>query len=208
VLASITQSWQAIPHIHIIGELEADGLARAKSLAPEGATVTDLLVLAVGRALRDVPDLNGTVDSKGAPRRVDQVNLALAVATPGGVVAPVLRDAGTLPLERISAERSRLVAAARGETLDKRDLGGATCTLSNLGAYPVDVFAPVISAPQISLIATGRLAEKPVAVDGMIAVRNRIWVNAAIDHRGADGEAGGRFLAALERRLADLPTSI
>jgi pyruvate dehydrogenase E2 component (dihydrolipoamide acetyltransferase) len=58
------------------------------------------------------------------------------------------------------------------------------------------------------MIATGRLAEKPVAVDGMLAVRHRVTVNAAIDHRGADGEAGGRFLAALERRLADLPATI
>jgi pyruvate dehydrogenase E2 component (dihydrolipoamide acetyltransferase) len=177
-------------------------------LAPTGTTVTDLLVLAVARALRDVPDLNGVLDATGAARRSEAVNLALAVASPDGVVAPVIRDAGALALTQLSAERARLVGAARAGSLDKRDLGGATCTLSNLGAYPVDVFAPVISGPQIALIATGRLAEKPIAVDGMIAVRSRISVNAAIDHRGADGEAGGRFLAALERRFADLPTSI
>jgi pyruvate dehydrogenase E2 component (dihydrolipoamide acetyltransferase) len=208
VLRSITQSWQTIPHIHIVGELEADGLEQAKRLAPAGTTVTDLLVVAVARALRDVPDLNGFVDGHAAPRRTEAVHLALAVATAGGVVAPVIRDAATLSLAQVAAERARLVGAARAGTLEKRDLGGATCTLSNLGAYPVDVFAPVISSPQIALVATGRLAQKPVAVDGMIAVRNRISVNAAIDHRGADGEAGGRFLAALERRFAELPASI
>ena len=178
-----------------------------KRVARAGVTVTDLLALAVARALRDVPDLNGHVGVRGAAPS-ERVHLALAVATADGVVAPVLRDASGLSLAAIAAERARLVAAARAGLLEKRDLGGATCTLSNLGAHPVDFFAPVVTAPQIALVATGRLAEKPVAVDGMIAVRHRLWVNAAIDHRGADGEAGGRFLAALERRLAELPASV
>jgi pyruvate/2-oxoglutarate dehydrogenase complex dihydrolipoamide acyltransferase (E2) component len=58
------------------------------------------------------------------------------------------------------------------------------------------------------MLATGRLVEKPVAIDGMLAVRARLWANVAIDHRGADGEAGGRFLAALEQRLSELPTTV
>jgi pyruvate dehydrogenase E2 component (dihydrolipoamide acetyltransferase) len=207
VVEGITQSWRAIPHIHIGGELAADGLAHARRVAPSGVTVTDLLLLAVARALRDVPEVNGHVASSGAVL-AEHVHLALAVATDNGVVAPVLREADTLSVHQIAAERARLVAAARAGLLAKRDLGGATCTLSNLGAYPVDFFAPVISGPQICLVATGRLAEKPVAIDGMLAVRSRLWVNAAVDHRGADGEAGGRFLAALERRLADLPATI
>jgi pyruvate dehydrogenase E2 component (dihydrolipoamide acetyltransferase) len=207
VVQGITQSWRAIPHIHIGGELAADGLAHARRVAPSGVTVTDLLLLAVARALRDVPEVNGHVASSGAVL-AEHVHLALAVATDNGVVAPVLREADTLSVHQIAAERARLVAAARAGLLAKRDLGGATCTLSNLGAYPVDFFAPVISGPQICLVATGRLAEKPVAIDGMLAVRSRLWVNAAVDHRGADGEAGGRFLAALERRLADLPATI
>src|SRR5205814_3855167 len=80
VIANITASWQQIPHIHIGGELIADGLAEAKRAAPQGSTVTDLLVLAVARALRDVPALNGG----------ERIHLSLAVATEGGVVAPVL----------------------------------------------------------------------------------------------------------------------
>jgi pyruvate dehydrogenase E2 component (dihydrolipoamide acetyltransferase) len=199
VIANITASWQQIPHIHIGGELAADGLAQAKRSAREGTTLTDLLVLALVQALQEVPELNG-----GSPR----VNVALAVATPQGVVAPVLRDAAALTLDRISTERARLVAAARAGTSERRDLAGGTITLSNLGAYPVDFFAPVVSGPQAAMVATGRLAEKPVAVNGMLAVRHRLWVNVAIDHTKADGEAGARFLAALERALAQLPLTI
>jgi pyruvate dehydrogenase E2 component (dihydrolipoamide acetyltransferase) len=207
VVANITASWQQIPHVHIGGELAADGLAEARRRAalPSGerVTITDLLILAVVRALRDVPELNG---ARGA--RAERIDLALAVATAEGVVAPVLRDAAERSLAQVARERSRLVAAAREGTLDPRDLAGGTFTLSNLGAYPVDFFAPVVSGPQIAMLATGRVVEKPVAVDGMLAVRHRLWANIAIDHRSADGETGGRFLAALERRLAELPATI
>jgi len=204
VVADITASWQQIPHINIGGELAADGLVETDRSAVTGssgvaATVTDLLILAVSRALTDVPELNG-----GSPR----VNLALAVATDDGLVAPVLKNVTDLGLAAIARERHRLVTAARGGRIEGRDLGGATCTLSNLGAYPVDYFTPVISGPQVAMVATGRVVEKPVAVEGMLAVRSRIWVNVSIDHRVADGAAGGRFLAALERRFAALPTSL
>src|SRR5205814_7218881 len=97
---------------------------------------------------------------------------------------------------------------AREGTLDPRELAGGTFTLSNLGAYPVDFFAPVVSGPQIAMLATGRLAEKPVAIAGMLAVRHRLWANVAIAHRRADGEPRGGFLAALERRLQELPNRI
>lgn len=203
VVANITASWAAIPHIHVGGEIDARGIleARRSAVLPSGerVTVTDLLVLAVARALRDVPRVNG-----GSER----VNLALAVATEETVVAPVLRDATELGLAAIVRERARLVSAARAGELDPHDLGGATCTLTNLGSYPVDFFAPIVSGPQVAMVATGRVAEKAVAVDGMLAVQPRVWVNVALDHRAADGEAGGRFLAALERRIGDLPTSV
>jgi pyruvate dehydrogenase E2 component (dihydrolipoyllysine-residue acetyltransferase) len=210
VVGNIMMSWREIPHIHVAGELVADGLAEARrALAGRRGdariTVTDLLVLATAGALRDVPDLNGVLRPDGSVSRPDAIHLGLAVATAGGVVAPVLREAGALSPDGLARERARLVEAAREGTLEKRDLGGATCTLSNLGAHPVDFFAPVISGPQIALVAIGRVREVPVAIDGLLAVRSRLWVNVAIDHRGADGEAGGRFLAALERRLADLP---
>jgi pyruvate dehydrogenase E2 component (dihydrolipoamide acetyltransferase) len=208
VVANITASWQQIPHVHIGGELAADGLVQARSAAapPEGGlTVTDLLVVALARALVDVPELNGLRRSDGSVERDGAVHLSLAVASADGVVAPVIRDAGSRTLAEVTQERRRLVAAARQGTLEGRDLVGGTCTLSNLGAYPVDFFAPVVSGPQVAMIATGRVVERVVADSGWVGVRPRMWVNVAIDHRAADGEAGGRLLAALERQIALLP---
>ncbi len=207
VAGNITASWQQIPHVHIGGELAAEGLARARAAAPDeaGVTVTDLLVIALARALAEVPDLNALRRADGSVERSDAVHLSIAIATTSGVVAPVLRDAGSRSLGEVTLERRRLVEAARNGDLDGRDLAGGTCTLSNLGAHPVDFFAPVVSGPQVAMVATGRVADRPVAVDGLLGIRPTLWVNVAIDHRAADGEAGGRLLAALERQIALLP---
>lgn len=201
VLTNVTASWRQIPHIHIGGELDGSGLAAAKRTAAEGVTVTDLLLLTLVRALRAAPELNGTI-GKISPH----VHLALAVETPNGVVAPVIRNAEALSLNEISRTRARLVADARAGAPEPRDLAGGTITLSNLGTYPVDFFAPIISGPQIAIVATGRLTERPVATDGVVVIRHRIWTNIAIDHRGADGASGGRFLSAFQRCLDDLPS--
>jgi len=211
VVGNITASWQQIPHVHIGGDLAAGGLVEAReALSASGldVTVTDLLVVALARALVEVPDLNGRRLSDGTVERSPAVHLAIAVATANGVVAPVLRNAGSLALSEVSRERRRLVGAARRGVVDGRDLVGGTCTLSNLGAYPVDFFAPVVSGPQIAMIATGRVADKVVAEDGWVGVRPSMWVNVAIDHRVSDGEAGGRLLASLERHLAALPEGL
>ena len=209
VVRNITASWQQIPHVHIGGELAADGLVQARASASAAdLSITDLLVVALARALADVPELNGWRRADGSVERADVVHLSLAVATPTGVLAPVLRDAGSRTLREVSVERRRLVEAARLAEADGRDLVGGTCTLSNLGAYPVDFFAPVVSGPQLAMVATGRVAERVVSVNGWIGVQPRMWVNVAIDHRAADGEAGGRLLAALERHIAALPGGV
>jgi pyruvate dehydrogenase E2 component (dihydrolipoamide acetyltransferase) len=207
VIGNITASWQQIPHIHICGELAADGVtdARASIPADVAVTVTDLLMVALARALGEVPELNALRRADGRVERSQAVHLAIAVATASGVVAPVLRDVGSLGLGDVARERRRLVDAARQGTLEGRDLAGGTCTLSNLGAHPVDFFAPVVSGPQVAMVATGRVADRPVAVDGLVGVRPTMWVNVAVDHRAADGEAGGRLLAAFERQIALLP---
>jgi pyruvate dehydrogenase E2 component (dihydrolipoamide acetyltransferase) len=201
----LVASWREIPHVHIGGRIFGDSLIVMRGRSSRW-TITDLLAYALARALVDVPELNGTYS--GSSLLSQTVNLSLAVATPRGVVAPTLRNAAALRLVDLSSERRRLVAAAREGRLEKRDLGSGTATFSNLGAFPVDFFAPVITGPQIALIATGRVVPEPVVINEMIALKHRLWANVAIDHRAADGEAGGRLLAALENHIAQLPSAI
>jgi pyruvate dehydrogenase E2 component (dihydrolipoamide acetyltransferase) len=210
VVNALTRGWQSIPHTNIGGELEAEALpvARAAARGTQRITYTDLLLVALARALGDVPDAYGSAAADGSVTRGGTIDINLAVATPGGVVAPLVRDLAALSVVGVARERERLVGAAREGRIESRDLAPGGCTLSNLGAYPVDFFTPVLSGPQVSLVAVGRLAEKVVARDGMIGVGHRLWANVCLDHRAADGEAGGRLLAALQRRIADLPTSL
>jgi pyruvate dehydrogenase E2 component (dihydrolipoamide acetyltransferase) len=211
VVNALTRGWQAIPHTNIGGELVADGLVSGRKASSAGAqriTYTDLLLVALARALGDVPELCGHASEDGTVVHGRTLDINLAISTPGGVVAPLIRDVSALSVIGVARERERLVNAARGGGIESRDLAAGGCTLSNLGAYPVDFFTPVLSGPQVSLVAVGRIAERVVARDGLIGVANRIWTNVCIDHRAADGEAGGRLLAALERRIADLPTSL
>jgi pyruvate dehydrogenase E2 component (dihydrolipoamide acetyltransferase) len=211
VVRALTRGWQSIPHTNIGGELAADGLVDARAASTSGAqriTYTDLLLVALARALGDVPELCGQLAEDGSisPGRTTDINLA--ISTPAGVVAPLVRDVAALSVLGVARERERLVAAARGDGIESRDLAPGGCTLSNLGAHPVDFFTPVLTGPQVSLVAVGRIAEKVVAREGLIGIARRIWTNVCIDHRAADGEAGGRLLAALERRIDDLPTSL
>lgn len=207
VVQALNYSWQNVPHINITGELNAEPLVKARAILNARKpvvkfTVTDLLLFCLGRALQEVPSLNGTVAADGTIALHRQVNIGLAVANSGGVVAPVIA-AGSLV--SIAASRENAIAAVLAGTLDKRSLGGAGITLSNLGNLPVDLFTPVISTPQIALVATGRVRQRPVVINDGIHVGNTVWVNIAIDHRAADGEAGGRLLAALQRQFDALP---
>lgn len=197
----------------ISGELAGDGLVdaqRAASRQYEGrTTVADLLVLAVGRALAEVRELNGWVHADGQVERADGVDIAVALAGADGTALPVLRGADQLPLERVAEERTRLADAAREGTLSESETEGASCTFWNLGAYPVDLFTPAApEGDQIALVTTGRVIEKPISFQRMLTIRPRIWVGVSIDPRGADPDAGGRFLAALQRGLNDLPSAI
>ncbi len=207
VVSALTRGWQTIPHTNIGGELDADGLVAARAGLPAGPqriTYTDLLLVVLARALGDVPDAYGRRAEDGTVNRGTSIDVNLAIATPAGVLAPVVRDLGARSLADVAGERERLVAAARGEGLESRELAPGGCTLSNLGAYPVDFFTPVLSGPQVSLVALGRMAERPVVREGLVGIGRRIWANVCLDHRAADGEAGGRLLAALERRIAEL----
>ena len=141
---------------------------RRRARPAPASTVTDLLVVALARALVEVPELNGLRRADGSVERSAAVHLSLAVATPGRrprARAPRRRRHARSATSR--SERRRLVEAARRGTVEGRDLVGGTCTLSNLGAHPVDFFAPVVSGPQVAMVATGRVAERVVADNGL-----------------------------------------
>jgi pyruvate dehydrogenase E2 component (dihydrolipoyllysine-residue acetyltransferase) len=203
----VSLAWRVVPHIHIGGELRATGLRQAlekvrRDLSAE-VSVTDLLLYSVAALLPKFPALN-TVWQNDKPVPQEKIRLAFAVRTERGVVAPVLQFVDPLTLQAVSDERKRLREAVHFRGLRPNDLEGGTFTVTNLGMFPVDFFAPIINYPQSAILATGRIRDRVEFRDGSPVTVSSIWANLAVDHRVADGAEAAEFLGELEKTFDSL----
>jgi pyruvate dehydrogenase E2 component (dihydrolipoyllysine-residue acetyltransferase) len=194
-------SWQSVPHFYLRRELDATRLlgwrdAASRSPGVERVTVTDLLVRVAAESLRRHPGVNASW-REGTLVREERVNVAIAVATDDGLIAPVLHDADRLELQEIARRSAQLVAAARAAKLRPDDVIGATFTISNLGTFGVDEFDAIVVAPQAAILAVGRIAERPLVVDGRVVPRPTLRLTLSFDHRAVDGARGAEFLDTL-----------
>jgi pyruvate dehydrogenase E2 component (dihydrolipoamide acetyltransferase) len=196
-----TQSWTTVPHFFVTREVDASALnATRERLIPvieksHGVKVThtDLLVAAVARALRQHPRMNGSWGNDKIVLNAD-VNVALAMAVENAVVTAVIRNADTISLGDIAKQRKELSERARANRLQPADITGATFTISNLGMFSVDAFTAIIVPPQAGILAVGAIADRVVAVNGMIGVRPTLNVTLSSDHRVVDGARAAQFL--------------
>ena len=196
-----TQSWTTVPHFFVARDVDASALNRARQALIPGieqshgvkVTHTDLMVAAVARALRKHPRMNGSW-SNGSITLNKDVNVALAMAVENAVVTAVIRHADTATLGDVAKQRKELSERARGGKLQPADITGATFTISNLGMFDVDAFTAIIVPPQAGILAVGAIADRVVAVDGMIGVRPMMTLTLSSDHRLVDGARAAAFL--------------
>jgi pyruvate dehydrogenase E2 component (dihydrolipoamide acetyltransferase) len=196
-----TQSWTTVPHFFVSREVDASALNAARQrLVPEiekshgvKVTHTDLLVAAVARALRLHPRMNGSWSNGSITLNAD-VNVALAMAVENAVVTAVIPKADKAKLGDIAKQRKELAERARANRLQPSDITGATFTISNLGMFSVDAFTAIIVPPQAGILAVGAIADRVVAVDGMIGVRPTMTLTLSSDHRLIDGARAAQFL--------------
>jgi len=199
----LTLSVQTIPTFSIAAEVNAEKLlalheSLSASIAQEAGiklTVTDLLLAAFARALKSSPEVNSTWDNDKL-RAHTSVDLGLAVATPRGVIAPVLRNLESTDLRSLVKRRSELVEKSRSGRLALTDLEGGVGTLSNLGMYRVDHFQAIISPGQSSILAIGQIRQRPW-VENILTVKPTVMLNLTVDHRVTDGAAAAVFLGKL-----------
>ena len=198
-------SWTTAPHFFVTRHVDAGALhaARERSIARGSkVTHTDLLVSAVARALKHHPRLNSTWQGDGVVLH-SKINVALAMAVENAVVTAVIKDADTLDVAAISAQRAALAERARAGRLQPADIADATFTISNLGMYGVDAFTAIIVPPQAAILAVGAIADRVVAVDGQPAVRPMMTITLSCDHRAVDGARAAEFLRDLTSLLGD-----
>ncbi|MER3456665.1 MAG: hypothetical protein C4304_07250 [candidate division GAL15 bacterium] len=203
----VTQSKQQVPHFYVTTEVD---MARALELKDQlrealgeevRVTVNDLLLKATALALRRHLQLNGHVREDGTFRRYRRVHLGIMVATPDGLIAPVLRDADQLPLPQLAREARRLIEGAHAKRLRQEEYAGATFSVSNLGMYEVTQFAAIINPPQAGILAAGRAQERAVVRSGQVVVRPVLQLTVSADHRVTDGAGAAEFLVEVKRLL-------
>ncbi len=207
LIRQLTTTWQSVPHIHISRRLNADELMKAKTQADSNSasevSITDLILYILSRLLPRFPGLT-MVWSGEELMPASQINLAFAVDTDRGVVAPVIVNATALSLPALSKRRQELTVAARSHHLRLEEVQAGVFTLTNLGMEGIDTFAPILNAPQTAILAIGRITQEPVVIDGSLGIGWRVWANLAADHRVTDGVLAGHFLSALQKELDQL----
>jgi pyruvate dehydrogenase E2 component (dihydrolipoamide acetyltransferase) len=204
----MTRSAQ-IPQFALERDVDATWLLAEKTALRGGAPevgVTDMLLQAMGEVLLRHDALAATYvegDEGGRPGllRREGADLGLAVATPRGLLVPVVRGVHRRTLAEIAAERLRLVAAARSGRLSLADMSDATMTLSNLARFGVDRFTAMLNPGESAILAVGRVVERVVPRGRGFTVAPMLTCSLTIDHRVADGAAGAAALVALAELL-------
>ena len=132
-----------------------------------------------------------------------EINVGLAIAIDEGLVVPVIRGADRLSLTEIAVARRALAEKAQAGRLALDEVTGGTFTLTNLGMLGVDVFQAIINPPQSAILATGRIADRPVVENGEVVARPTIYLTLSVDHRVLDGATAARFLQDLQALIED-----
>ncbi|GAB1333888.1 pyruvate dehydrogenase complex dihydrolipoamide acetyltransferase [Streptomyces sp. E-15] len=205
----MSRSKREIPHYYLSTTVDltaaGDWLRRTnRGRAPADRLVPAALLLkAAALAAREVPALNGHWRNGGfAP--ASEINLGVAVSLrQGGLLAPVIHRADTLPPDALMARLRDLVRRARRGRLRGSETTGATLTVTNLGDQGVEAVFGVIHPPQVALVGFGAVVERPWAASGMLGVRPVVTATLAADHRATDGAVGARYLTAVDRLLQE-----
>ncbi len=186
-------------------EIDATSLVRRRAelnskAGAKKVSFDALLIKALAVAAADFPSLNSRIEGEELVI-AGQVNVGFAVAVEGGLVVPVVRNANQKSAPEISAEIDNLSERARRGELRPADVQGGTITITNLGAYGVDQFTPILNPPQTAILGVGRIAERPYAINGLLGVRPTAHLSLTFDHRAVDGAPAAQFLGRVVEAL-------
>ncbi|MFA6279960.1 MAG: 2-oxo acid dehydrogenase subunit E2 [Bdellovibrionales bacterium] len=197
----LSESKQTVPHFYLSVDCEIDDLLALRAAANEASgsriSVNDCVIRAVALALKKVPDANASW-TNDAILRYRRADIAVAVATPSGLITPIIKGAEGKPLAALSAEMKDLAARAKEGKLRPDEYQGGGFTISNLGMFGVRDFAAIINPPQACILAVGAGEQRPVVKNGQLAVATVMTCTLSVDHRAVDGAVGAQFLAAFK----------
>jgi pyruvate dehydrogenase E2 component (dihydrolipoamide acetyltransferase) len=206
----LTESKQTVPHFYLSVDCELDALLELRKSLNEVAgtkiSVNDFVIRATALALKKIPAANVSW-TDAAILQYRNADVSVAVATPNGLITPIIKKADTKTLAQISAEMKDLAARARDGKLRPEEFQGGGFSISNLGMYGVKEFAAIINPPQSCILAVGAGDQRAVVKNGQLAVATVMTVTLSVDHRAVDGAVGAEFLAAF-KPLIEKPHSL
>ncbi|MFO1108673.1 MAG: pyruvate dehydrogenase complex dihydrolipoamide acetyltransferase [Bradyrhizobium sp.] len=211
----LTAATQSIPTFYLTIDCDIGRLLEAReqinAAAPKDKekkplyklSVNDFVIKALAVALQQVPDCNVSWTEAGMVKHRHS-DVGVAVAMPGGLITPIIRNAESKSLSTISNEMKDLAARARTRKLKPQEYQGGTSSVSNLGMYGISHFTAVINPPQSTILAVGASEERAVVRGGKIEAAHIMSVTLSCDHRCIDGALGAELIGAF-RRLVENP---
>jgi 2-oxoisovalerate dehydrogenase E2 component (dihydrolipoyl transacylase) len=198
-----------IPHFAYVEEVDVTELESLRqylnSRLPKGApslTYLPFLVAALVRVLESFPQCNALHDAeRNLILRHSAVHVGIATQTPDGLKVPVVRHAEARALHDLAAEIRRVSEAARTGKATRDELMGSTITVTSLGRLGGIASTPVINAPEVAIVGVNKAVERPVVVDGAVAIRRIMNLSSSFDHRFVDGFDAAAMIQALKERL-------
>lgn len=209
-------SKQEVPHFYVSAEIRMDAAVEEVAALNRDSggrarvSLSALLVRACAVALQEHPRFNAVWTSDGLAL-AEQVNVSVAVALDGGLVAPAVLNADLLDVRGTAEALSDLVGRARLGKLRGAEITDGTFTISNLGMFDVSAFAAIVTQPQVAVLATGKVEKRAVWQDDGFVPASVMTATLSSDHRALDGADAARFLTTLREFLeapARLATSI
>ncbi|MDR6225943.1 dihydrolipoamide acetyltransferase family protein [Desmospora profundinema] len=205
----MAQSVYTAPHVTIMDEVDASEMIEmrkwAKPMAEQRGiklTYMPFIVKALVAALREFPTLNASIDDEKEEIIIKKYyNMGIATATEDGLVVPVLKDVDRKSIFQLADEMRDLVTRTRDRKAGVDELKGGTFTITNIGSFGGQFFTPIINYPEVAIFGMGKMADRPMAVDGEVVIKPIMNISLSIDHRLIDGDVAARFLNRVKELL-------
>lgn len=188
-------SWTEVPQFHLETEINCAGFVNLRKELPYHPSFTAIFTKIIGDCLVDHPYLNASwVDDHIIT--YDSVNIAVAMDTHRGLLAPVISEVANKSLEEVNLAIESCKQKSHKGNFTSEELTGGTFTISNLGMYPIRSFSAIINAPQVAILAVPQMYNIPsIMENGTIGIKKIMRPVLSLDHRVVDGATGAKFIS-------------
>jgi pyruvate dehydrogenase E2 component (dihydrolipoamide acetyltransferase) len=206
----LAESTGPIPHFYLTVDYDVTNLMSLRQqlneIEGQKISVNDFVIRAAALALLHHPNVNASWGDEAITQH-GEIHIGVAVATPEGLITPVIRNADQKSVMEIAGEVRALAEKAKNRKLRPEEYQGSTFTVSNLGAWGVEEFTAIINPPNVAILAIGAATSQPVVIDRQVVIRERMKVTMSCDHRVVDGAAGAEYLRTL-RQYVEQPVRL